>query len=397
MRPSPAHHSPWLILGVILLASMAASINQFKVPPVLPLLMKAFSQTAGEAGLLMSAFAITGLILALPAGFIFQRLGFRVAGLLALLFLVLGSLTGALTRSGEIMLAGRFVEGAGMCFLSVVAPAVIALWFPPQQRGKAMGIWAVWVPLGSTLMFILAPPLAARWDWQGVWWFAGLYAAGTGILYWLAVAAPEGNSSPEVGRPPTGPAGRELGGVLRNPQLWLISFLFGCFNFAAIGFITWAPTFLHGVRGVPLAEAALRLTPLTILPLLSCPLAGWISDRIGSRKLISSLPLVFMAPLFLLTYGAGEEMILPLTIALGFLTGFVPTGVFAATADMVKDERLGGMAMAVIQIGQNSGMLLGPLVFGLIVESASGWPMAFGLLAPVSLLGAIAGWLAKIR
>jgi MFS family permease len=54
-------------------------------------------------------------------------------------------------------------------------------------------------------------------------------------------------------------------------------------------------------------------------------------------------------------------------------------------------------AMAVIQIGQNAGMLLGPLVFGWVIESGGGWQMAFWVLAPVSVLGAVAGWMARIK
>ena len=50
-----------------------------------------------------------------------------------------------------------------------------------------------------------------------------------------------------------------------------------------------------------------------------------------------------------------------------------------------------------IQIGQNSGVLLRALVFGWVVESWGGWPTAFWILAPVSVSGAIAGWMAKIR
>ena len=63
MRRGRSSRSPWLILFIILLTSIAASMSQFKVPPVLPLLMKAFSESPGSAGLLMSVFAVTGLIL----------------------------------------------------------------------------------------------------------------------------------------------------------------------------------------------------------------------------------------------------------------------------------------------------------------------------------------------
>jgi MFS family permease len=53
--------------------------------------------------------------------------------------------------------------------------------------------------------------------------------------------------------------------------------------------------------------------------------------------------------------------------------------------------------MAVIQIGQNAGMLLGPLVIGWLIESEGGWRTAFWVMAPVSVLGAVAGWMARIR
>ena len=103
-----------------------------------------------------------------------------------------------------------------------------------------------------------------------------------------------------------------------------------------------------------------------------------------------------MAFLFPLSFGAGEGLFLLLAMAIGFLAGFVPTGVFSAGVEVVGDEQLAGMAMAVIQIGQNSGMLLGPLILGWVVESF-GWQTAFWSLAPVSVLGSICAWTARIR
>ena len=390
--------SPWFILVIVLLTSMAAPLNQFKVPPVLPLLMDAFGQSAGKAGLLMSVFAITGLMLAIPAGFIFQRLGYKTSGLIATLSIVAGAALGAFSEGMGTMLVSRFIEGTGMGFMTVVAPAIIALWFPEGQRGKAMGIWAVWVPLGSTMMFLLAPLLAGRGDWQAVWWFGCLYALLVGFLYYFFIQSPP-ESSLNRGKtaPPNPLSGRELRGVLRNRDLWGISFLFGCFNFVFMAFMTWAPTFLHEIRGASLSSASLTVSLVAVLSLISCPTAGWISDQVHSRKLICVLPMILMALLFPLAFSVKAELFLLLTIALGFIGGFVPTGVLTAGVEIVGDERLGGMAMAVIQIGQNSGMLLGPLVFGWMVESMGGWQIAFWALAPISAIGAIAGWMAKMK
>jgi MFS family permease len=390
--------SPWFILIIILLASLAAPLNQFKAPPVMPLLMEAFRVSASQAGLLMSLFAITGLFLAIPAGFIFQKLGYRLTGMIAILSLVIGAGWGAFSREFDIMLASRFVEGAGMSFMSVVAPAVIALWFSPEARGKAMGVWAIWVPLGSTIMFLLAPALAGPWNWPGVWWFGCIYAIGVGFLYLLFIkAAPAQPSEPGGNNPSTTMPRGDLVRVLSNRDLWLTSLLFCCFNFVFIAFITWAPTFLHQVRGISMARAAFLVGLTTILTIIACPTSGWVSDRTGTRKWVAVIPMVLMAPLFPFSSSAGETGFLVLAILVGFIGGFVPPGVFSGAVETVGDERLSGMAMAVIQIGQNAGMLLGPLVFGWVIESGGGWQTAFWVLAPVSLLGAVAGWLSRIR
>lgn len=392
------HSSPWFILVIVLLASLAAPLNQFKVPPVMPLLMEAFDVSAAQAGLLMSLFAITGLLLAIPAGFIFQKLGSLLTGMIAILSLILGASWGAFSRGFGLLLATRFVEGAGMSLMSVVAPAVIALWFSPQNRGKAMGVWAVWVPLGSTIMFLLAPSLAARWNWPGVWWFGCIYAVVVGFLYLVFLrSSPKQTSRPGGNFPSSRMLNQGLARVLSNRDLWLNSLLFCCFNFVFVAFITWAPTFLHQVRGISMARAAFLVSPTSILAIVACPTSGWVSDRTGTRKWVAVLPMIFLAPLFPLSFSAGETGFLALAILVGFIAGFVPTGVFAGAVETVGDERLSGMAMAVIQIGQNAGMLLGPLVFGWAIESGGGWQLAFWVLAPVSILGAMAGWMARIK
>jgi predicted MFS family arabinose efflux permease len=390
--------APWFVLIIVLLASMAAPLNQFKVPPVMSLLMEAFGASGAQAGLLMSLFAITGLLLAIPAGFIFQKLGYLLTGMIAILSLVIGAGWGALSRGFDTMLASRFVEGIGMSLMSVVAPAVIALWFSPKTRGKAMGVWAVWVPLGSTIMFLLAPALAGRWNWPGVWWFGCFYAVLVGFLYFLFLKSNPGQpSEPKEKDPSSKLPNQGLARVLSNRDLWLISLLFACFNFVFIAFITWAPTFLQQIRGISMAQAAFSISLTSILAIVACPTSGWVSDRAGTRKWVAVLPMVFMAPLFPLFFSSGETGFLSLVVLVGFIGGFVPTGVFSGAVEAVGDERLGGMAMAVIQIGQNAGMLLGPLVTGWVIESGGGWQTAFWVLAPVSVLGAVAGWMSRIR
>ena len=151
----------WVILTVAFIASVAAPLNQNKVSPLMPTLMDAFQITLSSAGLMMSVFAVTGFILALPAGIILQRVGPKVSATIAMACLVLGSALGAITLSYPIMLVSRVIEGAGLGLIAVIAPAVIAMWFPPEKQGAPMGIWATWVPVGTMIILLVGPAMSA--------------------------------------------------------------------------------------------------------------------------------------------------------------------------------------------------------------------------------------------
>ncbi len=387
----------WFVLFVLLLASVAAPLNQFKAPPVMPLLMDAFGLSVGTAGLLMSVFAITGVVLALPAGFISQKLGYRATGLLAIGSVAVGAALGALSASIGTILFSRIIEGVGTSLMAVVAPVVVAIWFAANRRGAPMGVWATWVPVGSTIMLVIAPLLAGGNAWQRVWWFGCIYAIVVGVLFLLFVRpAPQGmgiGKTPVPARPATS---RDLSHTLRNRDLWLISFVFFCFNTAFIGFVTWAPTFLNSARGMSLSDAALLVSLVPMLNIGSCPFSGWFSDRIGSRKWVMVAPMLAMSVLWPLTALAREGVFLALVLVLGWISGFVPTGIFASGPELAGDERLSGMAIAILQVGMNAGMLFGPLALGWLIETG-GWSVAFGALAPVCIAGAIAAWATRVK
>ena len=390
--------SHWFVLFIIVLFSVAAPLAQFKVPPVMPILMHVFSLSAGKAGLLMSIFALTGLILALPGGFIYQRLGFRTTGLVAILAVIVGAALGALSTSIGMLLTSRFIEGIGLSLTTIVAPAVIAMRFTPETRGKAMGIWCGSVPLGWLLAFSSAPWLSGRWDWPGVWWFCFFYALLGAVLYYLFVRPVPEAAAAETGQTEHEKPGiRDLAQALRNRDLWLISFLFCCFNIIFIAFMTWFPTYSHAVRGLSLSQADLLMSVMTALLLVSGPLGGWLSDRLGSRKIICVVPMLLLMLLFPLASIVTDGNRLAVIVVVGLIGAFVPTGVFSAGPEVVGDERLHGMAMAMILLGQNAGMLLGPLVFGWIIDVTGGWQVAFWSLLPVGAAGALAGWKVRYR
>jgi len=385
----------WVILFVAFLASVAAPLNQFKVPPLMPVLMEAFQLSLGQAGMLMSVFAFTGLILALPAGIIIQKLGPKVAGLIAIGSLAAGSLLGAVSGSVGLLLFSRVIEGIGMGLIAVVAPASIAMWFPREKQGLPMGLWATWMPAGSLIMYNLAPALATTFGWQAVWWFGAGSAAIIFALYGLLMRMP--TATPQTQQPgAAGIAPPKLTDGFANRDIWLLALLFSCFAGVFLAFGTFFPTFLATERDYSLGQASATASLTTMMILFSAPLAGWVSDRIGSRKLVYMIPLAVTALMLLLPFRLFGWQIPAFLMAQGLMVGAIPSATFAAVPEVMGKAQLAGIGMAILMAGQNLGMFVGPAVFGGLIESI-GWITAGYILIPVCVVGVIAGWFVRVR
>lgn len=387
----------WVILAVSFIASVAAPLAQFKVPPIMPVLMEAFSLNLSSAGMLMSVFAITGLILALPAGMIMQKLGLKFTGLIAMSSIISGSILGAISSSSETLLFSRVIEGIGMGLIAVVAPASIAMWFPSEKRGVPMGIWATWVPLGSVLMYLIAPAITTAFDWRITWWFSAIFGVAAFILVWLFLKPPpmplELNNIPEES---SNQKSFSMKKALSNRDIWLLAFLFGLFNLGTISINTYYPTFLTEVRQYSIGSAATISSITMVVVLFSAPLAGFLSDKIGSRKIFLTWPFLVIAVMYLFPFTI-EGITIPVWLGfMGVIGGMIPTATFSSAPEIMKKPELSGLGMSMVTMGQNLGMFTGPIIFAAF-QASYGWSIAGWLLIPFLLLGFMIGWLIKVR
>lgn len=382
----------WVILAVVYFASVVAPFNQFKIPPIMPVLMQTYQIDLTQAGLLMSIIAMLGLVLALPTGVILQRFGTKTTLLIALGLMALGAGIGAFSGSFALLLGSRVVEGLGMGLMGVAAPATIAMWFPPDRQGTPMGIWATWVPVGSVVIYNLAPVMSASLGLASIWWMGAGFAILMMILCsWLIIHAP---GQVQIQGQPT--AAPNLQKALANRNIWLLALEFACMNFAMVALATYYPTFLSEVRGYSLGQAGFLASLASLAILVSAPAAGWLSDRIRSRRLVFSLPFLAAAVWLIFPFQVTGWQITVLMIMQGLLLGAIPTATFAAAPEIMQKPEWAGLGLAVVLIGQNLGQLLGPIFFSQMVGSF-GWAAAGYLLIPFCLVGFISGWMIKIR
>ena len=133
-----------------------------------------------------------------------------------------------------------------------------------------------------------------------------------------------------------------------------------------------------------------------IAVIFSAPLAGILSDKIGSRKWLYTIGFIVMALMMPFPFVLTGTLLFGWMILLGVVAGAVPTATFSAAPEIMGKPQLVGLGMAVLTLGQNLGMFIGPVIFGSMVESL-GWVATGYWMIPVMLLGLIAGWLVKVR
>jgi ACS family hexuronate transporter-like MFS transporter len=150
--------------------------------PLAPFLRDALDLSRAQVGLFLPALYLGGVLMAVPAGWLADRLGVPTT-------LALGhALTGAavalatLTPSLPAVLAWLTAAGFGFSVSNPATGRAVMEWFPPRQRGLAMGVKQTGLTLGGVLGALVLPPVAAALGWRRAFVTAGLAALLSAIL-----------------------------------------------------------------------------------------------------------------------------------------------------------------------------------------------------------------------
>jgi MFS family permease len=420
----PVPRYSWVVLVLMYLAAITAPLNMFKVQALMPVIIPALNIPITSAAVLMSVFSIAGLILALPGGILVQRLGVKASIVIAISATALGSMVGVLSTGFEMLAVSRVIEGIGFGLLGVAAPSGISIWFPRDRRGLPLGVFTTWVPFGMMVMLAVAPFLGQTFgspealSWQASWWFGAIFAVVVLVLVVLFFRMP----TPEEAQRLHGAEAAQGEGnedalaafkgslkVLRNGKLWLLALIFAIFNMAGPGGITqFLPTYLQDPLvpagfglGLDLTTANLLTAASAFVVFFAEPVCGFISDKIGSRKKIIMLPLFGLTVTAVVIFNPSLGMV-GVCIAMFFLAVFssgTSTGTYAASPEIAGRPEYSGMAMGVAAVGQNLGLLVGPLVISNVLVGVGGsWlSVALFCLVPLVAVAFVLSLFLKVR
>ncbi len=329
-----------------------------------------------RAGFLASA-ALLGAVLTLIAwGTLADRIGERRSLALGLLIGSVAGVASSLNNAQAWLAITWFLIGVGTASLNSASGRLIVGWFPPNQRGTAMGIRQTALPLGIGLAALTEPLLAAN---RGLS-VALLVPSLAGLVAFAAVAA-------FVVDPPRGDATDEAAGAnaIANPyrtgrQLVRIHLASALLVVPQITVWTFIVVWLIDARGWSAAAAGALAAATQVLGAAGRIGAGSWSDLVGSR-LGPIRTIAIAAAVTMLLLGLAEPTDLAVAVmVIATVVTVADNGLaFTAVAEL-GGTHWAGRAMGIQNTGQYLAAAAVPPAVGALITDR-GYAVAFAAVA----------------
>ena len=167
ITPEDAHRRRWQLLALTSVGAFMGPLDGSIVSVALPAMGPELHLSFAAAMWVQAAYLLTTAVLLIPLGRLADLYGRVRFYLLGIGVFTLGSLLAAISMNGAWLIGSRIVQGAGGALMVATAAAIVTAVFPPQERGRALGInvMAVYIGLsvGPPLGGLLVDTLGWRW------------------------------------------------------------------------------------------------------------------------------------------------------------------------------------------------------------------------------------------
>ena len=416
----------WFVMAAVGMGVFLATIDGSIVNIALPTLEQAFDTTFPVVQWVVLAYLLTITTLMLSVGRLADMIGKKSIYASGFVVFTLGSVLCGLSPTVYWLVGFRVFQGIGAAMIVALGTAIVTEAFPPQERGKALGITgtivSVGIVIGPTIGGLLIQSLSWHWIFfvnlpvgiLGIWmvlryvpayrptsrqrfdiWGAlTLFASLLSLLLALTNGQEHGFGSPPILG--TFAASALFLAIfilielrsdypmvdlsLFHNRLFSTNLATAILTFIAFsGVIILMPFYLENVLGYTPRQAGMMLVVVPVMLGISAPLSGVLSDRVGTR-LISSLGL----GIILIGYLAVSTLSTD-TTTLGYILRFIPVGlgfgIFqspnnSAIMGAAPRERLGivsGMLAISRTLGQTTGIaIMGAIWSGRAMAYAGG-------------------------
>ncbi|HLA24356.1 MAG TPA: MFS transporter [bacterium] len=367
--------------GVVLRVAVVIGLAELGFATVIPLLPLHLTERLGASvkmvGFVVAAFALTETILKTAWGSVADRLGRRPMIITGLVVSSIAPLLMSVLRQAWLFIPLRVIDGAGSSALWPAASAIIADTTPPHRRATAMGVLNMFflagLAFGPTLgLFVVG--------FSGSY-TAGFYLAAIVLLVAAVVAAFTLRGLGHTHLPPSDIDVVGYHGTAPNPELEAVveetrrAPLLGVMLVVAFvqmfGAGLLAPILvIYAKRIVGLSEQLIGTLFLVLMlaVALASLVSGHLADRWGKMRLVSLGMVLGSLGLWLLPLSPRLSLLAVSAVLLGVSYALSTPAWHALISELAPPGRI-GLALGASQTAQGLGLVLGPLLGGLMWDT----------------------------
>jgi DHA2 family multidrug resistance protein len=419
-RPSATggiHHEystyKWWVLANIMIGTFMAVLDSTIVNVSLPKIMAAFGITVDKAEWVINGYLLAFAVMLPSSGWIADHFGYKRVYMLALFLFTSGSFLCGRAWNENVLIIFRVIQGLGGGIITPVGMAIVLREFPHEQRGTALGFWAIAAASSVSFGPLIGGYLVDNFSWHAIFdvnipvgilavfasWaiqreykaehtrsfdFVGFVSMST-FLVSLLLALADGNASWNTGgwtsnfilscfaiafvslvvfliteftvKHPI----LELG-LLKNFNYSMANIVLFIFGFSVFGSTFLLPLYLQDSLGYTAYQAGAIYLPMGIIQGIVAPISGVLADRINP-KIIAMVGIVVLASSwylnsFLSLFSMRSEIMLPVYLR-GFGMGLLFTPLSTVALMGIKKEKMAqasGLFNVIRQIGGSFGV-----------------------------------------
>ena len=411
----------WFTLAAVAFGLFMIMLDNTVVNVALPSIQRDLGVGLSELEWIVTGYALTFAALMLIGGKVADAYGRRLIFVIGIAVFSLASLWCGLAGSGSMLITARIVQGAGAALMNPATLSIIAATFPPRQRGTAIGIWA-----GVSALALAIGPLAGglitehlSWNWI---FFINVPVGALGILASFVFIDESRDETherldiPGLATSAVGLFALTYGLIEANSYGWGSTRIVASFAVAVValaafvlleakqrapmlplelfknrtytgantvillvalamfGVFFFVSLYMQQVLGYSAVQAGAAFLPMTVLIVIVAPLAGRMTDRVGSRAFMTvGMGLLAVQLLYFSRLGSDATYweLLPAMLigGVGMASTMTPSAA-AATRSVPVDKA--GVGAGVLNAFRQVGGSIGVALMGAIMASQFG-------------------------
>ena len=320
-------------LAIVSVALFMVTLDNLVVTNALVSIREDLGASLEQLEWTVNAYTLSFAVFLLTAAALGDRLGRRAVFAAGIGVFTLASAAAALAPSTDALIASRAIQGLGAAVITPLSLTLLSEAFPGERRGLALGVWSGVSGLGVALGPVVGGAVVEGFSWQWIFWLnvpVGLAVAPAALAILAESRGPNRSLDvPGVSLASAGLLGLVFGIVRAQALGWSSTTVLGSIGvgvallaafvawelraqapmlpmrffrnrafaatsgvslamfFGAFGSIFLLAQFFQVAQGYSPLEAGVRTLPWTAMPIFVAPIAGLLSDRIGSRPLMA--------------------------------------------------------------------------------------------------------------